>query len=68
MLKDNELSGPLPLLKSFASQKLASFDVSSNLLTGNATQYVEVFGEAHFIYNCFDPAVTPNNQGCGHAK
>jgi hypothetical protein len=59
----NRLSGTVP--KSFAPLKpVVSIDMSNNLLTGNATMFVEVFGSAFFAYNCFKPDVLPESPHC----
>jgi hypothetical protein len=52
------LTGAIP---DFSANKL---NVSHNLLTGNATLQVEVYGDEPFQYNCFDPAVPPSNPSC----
>jgi hypothetical protein len=59
-LGSNALSGTIP--KSFAALK--SLDVIRNVLTGNATAFVDVFGPQSLVYNCFDPAVPPSNPSC----
>jgi hypothetical protein len=63
-LNDNQLSGPLPLFKSLFAQKLAAMGVSRNILTGNASLYVEVFGQQPFVENCFNPPVVPVSRQC----
>ncbi len=66
-LSNNELTGTIP--KSFLAFKYhlesGGFDMSHNLLTGNATLFVDHFGDLQsFEYNCFDPAVPPSNPSC----
>jgi hypothetical protein len=61
-LSVNLLTGTIP--KSFLALKGAGFDMSHNLLTGNATLFVNTFGDGPFLYNCFDPAVPPSNPLC----
>jgi hypothetical protein len=64
-MSSNDLSGPVP--KSFALLKYlprGDLDVSHNVLTGDATPFVDKYGLAPFEYNCFDPAVPPANPLC----
>ncbi len=61
-LSYNQLTGAIP--KGWLTLKEVAIDVSYNLLTGNATVFVDTFGEQYFQYNCFDPAVPPSNPSC----
>jgi hypothetical protein len=61
-LHHNQLTGTIP--KSFLALKGAAVNISYNLLTGNATLLVDMFGDGPFLYNCFDPAVPPSNPSC----
>jgi hypothetical protein len=65
-LSNNQLTGTIP--KSFLALKhLATtglFAMSYNLLTGNATLFVDTFRGRPFLYNCFDPSVPPSNPSC----
>jgi hypothetical protein len=61
-LSENYLAGTIP--KSFLTMKGAAVNMSHNLLTGNATLFVNTFGDGPFLYNCFDPAVPPSNPLC----
>jgi hypothetical protein len=58
-VRTNELTGTIP--KAFATLKSFGIAVYHNLLTGNATLFVDRFGGEPFQYNCFDPAVPPSN-------
>jgi hypothetical protein len=62
-LNSNNLTGTIP--KGFlALTNIAVMNVSRNLLTGNATRFVDTFGWVPFQNNCFDPAVPPSNPSC----
>jgi hypothetical protein len=61
-LADNRLNGTIPDF--FTNWEYRGVNVSRNLLTGNATRFVELFGVAPFQYNCFDPEVPPSNPSC----
>jgi hypothetical protein len=64
-LDSNQLTGTIP--KSFLALKYLESDglhMSQNLLTGNATFFVDTFDQRLFWYNCFDPAVPPSNPSC----
>ncbi len=58
----NQLSGTIP--DSIASLKSAYVNMTDNLLTGDATAFVDIFGDEPFLYNCFDPSVPPSNPSC----
>jgi hypothetical protein len=47
-----------------AMLKTRDIDVSHNILTGNASLFVELFGNVPFRFNCFDPAVPPSSPSC----
>jgi hypothetical protein len=59
----NQLSGTIPKSFLFLDQDLVIY-LSPNLLTGDATLFVEKFGAGRFEYNCFNPAVPPSNPYC----
>jgi hypothetical protein len=59
------LTGAIP--KTIADLKRFGFegiDLLFNLLTGNATMFVDRFGPEILEYNCFNPAVPPSNPSC----
>jgi hypothetical protein len=62
-LSVNQLTGTIP--KSLLAMKVVyGLDMSYNLLTGNATLFVDTFGDKSFQNNCFDPSVPPSNPSC----
>jgi hypothetical protein len=44
--------------------RCSNFEVSVDLLTGDATEFVARFGGIWFDYNCFTPPVSPVNPHC----
>ncbi len=62
-LNDNQLTGTIPQTFTALPKDVNMF-VMSNLLTVNATLYVDRFGDQPFQYYCFDPAVPPSNPSC----
>jgi hypothetical protein len=59
----NQLRGTVPPSLATATQPVDT-DLSNNLLTGNATLFVEKFTAQPFQYNCFNPEVPPANPSC----
>jgi hypothetical protein len=62
-LDSNQLSGTIPA-GFLAFKYLYTFNVSDNVLSGNATEFVNSFGDQSFVYNCFDPVVPPASPRC----